>query len=127
MSRPASPTRAAIDRRSTEGRFGREVGGVAVGPEHPHRAAHGGERLLRRLGDPPDALRGDLGPGRPHPVGGLRPDDDGGQVVGDDVVQLPGDAGALLGDDPLGLDGAQALELGVALGQVAGDRRLRGA
>ena len=86
-------------------RFGREVGGVAVGPEHPHRAPHRGERLLRRLGDPPDALGGDLGPGLPHPVSGLRPDDDGSQVVGDDVVQLARDAGALLGDDPLRLGG----------------------
>ena len=104
-----------------QGRFGREVGGVAVGPEHPHRAPHRGERLLRRLGDPPDALGGDLGPGLPYPVSGLRPDDHGSQVVGDDVVQLARDARAFLGDDALRLGGPQALELGVALGEVARD------
>ncbi len=109
MSRPASPTRgpAWTGGRSTASVRGASAGGVAVAPEHPHRAPHGGERLLRRLGDPPERSRGDLGPGRPHPVGGLRPDDDGGQVVGDDVVQLAGDAGALLGDDLLGLDPSQ--------------------
>ena len=104
-----------------QGRFGREVGGVAVGPKHPHRAPHGGQRLLGSLGDPPDALGGDLGPGLPHPLCCLRPDDDSSQVVGDDVVELTCDARALLGDDSLGLGRPQALELGVAHCEVAGD------
>ena len=79
---------------------------VAVRPQHAEQAAQLGHRVAGGRADDLEPLAALLGHAGRGQAGGVGLDGDHGHVVGDDVVQLAGDAGAL------GQGGLVALGLG---------------
>ncbi|GAA3473809.1 hypothetical protein GCM10018965_083620 [Nonomuraea roseola] len=120
-ARPAGAEALGEQAQVGEGGAG-GAGGLVLRAQHADQAAHRGERLDPRVGDGVEGGGDRLGLHLGDRSGGLGLDHDAGDVVGDQVVQLPGQLqtfGAADGVD--GLDAPLLLEA-----QVAADARRRG-